>query len=115
MIRATILITKKNMTSSHDDKITIRQSDESCDLYTVVYHTPDVRSDRQFTTTEARVQQYLEDVLDSLVCDTDPFEHVQVYTAIHPSVIYHVSDLESTVMRRRILNQIRDALRFDVA
>ena len=48
-------------------------------------------------------------------CDIDPFENVQLLTTIHPSILYHVSDMDDYATRDIIINMIRDSLRFDVS
>ena len=114
MIRATILITRKGKTSEFDDKINISQTSESSEVYSVSYTTPESRSTRAFSASYTSVLQYVEDILTSLKYDTEPFAYIQVYTAIHPSVMYHVVDIDDCDARRVILNQIRDSMRFNV-
>lgn len=114
MIRATLIITRKDKAAAFDDKVVISQSSESSEVYSVSYSTPELRSVRAFSATYNSVLQYVEDILTSLKYDTEPFEYVQVYTAIHPSVMYHVVDVDDSDARRVILNQIRDSMRFNV-
>ena len=114
MIRATIIITRKDKGAAFDDWIVIAQSSESSEVYSVSYTTPELRTAKTFSATYNSVLQYVEDILTSLKYDTEPFEYVQVYTAIHPSVMYHLADVDDCDARRVILNQIRDAMRFTI-
>ena len=114
MIRTTIYLTQRSAGESHDDVIHISTNDESRELYDVVYKTPELRKAKSFTTTESNVLDYVADILRALSNDMDPFEHFQLTTAIHPSIFYHVSDLESSSVRGDILAMIRMSLRVDV-
>ena len=114
MIRATLIITRKDKGAAFDDKVVISQSSESSEVYSVAYSTPELRSVRTFSATYNSVLQYVEDILTSLKYDTEPFEYLQLYTAIHPSVMYHLADVDDSDARRVILNQIRDSMRFGV-
>lgn len=111
MIKATLFFTKKNDT---DDIITIRSSEVVPDLYSVRFETPDMKTAKKFMISGDRVLDYVEDILYSLSRDTDPFEHIQLSTSIHPSVMYHVSDLDDRVIRKLIVTMIRDAMRFQI-
>ena len=114
MIRTTIYLTQRSAGESHDDVIHISTSDESRELYDVVYKTPELKKSKSFTTTESNVLDYVADILRALSNDMDPFEHFQLTTAIHPSIFYHVSDLESSSVRGDILAMIRMSMRVDV-
>jgi hypothetical protein len=115
MQRACLLFTRKNRNSSHDDRISINAIPECAEAYKVTYHTPDLRRDKEFTTSYHGVMQYLEDILFSMIHDLDPFEFIQVYTAIHPSVFYSPGDMADEDIRRLIMNMIRDGLRHDIS
>jgi hypothetical protein len=112
MITATLIITSKDKPSSHDDTITISAVEDSRAVFEVVYSTPDWKVPRTFTTRDLNVLDYIEDTLKSLSYDVDPFQAVQLYTSVHPSVMYHIADMSDPAIRRLILNQIRDAMRF---
>lgn len=114
MHRATLLLTRKGLNSSHDDTINIDRSEDSMGMFKVTYKYEGSPNTRTFVACEMNVLQYVEDILTSLSYDVDPFHHIQVDTAIHPSVMYHHLDLEMSCVRDRILNQIENALRFEV-
>lgn len=101
--------------AADDDRILIKAHGDSREFFDVVFHTPELKSDRKFMASFSGVLRYLEDILTSMRCDTDPFECVQLLTNIHPSVMYHVSDMDESSNRDLILNMTGDALRFDVA
>lgn len=114
MKQVTFVITRKGEGSRSDDRIDVSTFEGETSLYRVTYRTPELRNNKSFVTTESRVIDYLEDVLYGLSRDTAPFEHFQVSTCIHPSVIYHIADLYDEDMRRLIINMSTDALRFNV-
>lgn len=115
MQRAALLFTRKGKGPRHDDRISICSIPECAEAYRVTYRTPELSRDKEFTTSYHGVMQYLEDVLFSMVHDLDPFENIQVYTAIHPSVFYSPGDMADEDIRRLILNMIRDGLRHDIS
>jgi hypothetical protein len=53
---------------------------------------------------------YLDDVLKTFRHDADPFEYVQVSTQIHPSVLYHVSELDCCQVRHLIVDTVEAAI-----
>lgn len=114
MIRTTIYLTQRSAGQSHDDVIHISTNDDIRGLFDVVYKTPELKRSKSFTTTESNVLDYVSDILRALSNDTDPFEHFQLTTAIHPSIFYHVSDLESSLVRGDILAMVRMSMRVDV-
>ena len=114
MHTATLLLTRQDKTSDHDDRIVISQVADCSEMYHVTYSTPDFVRSRRFTASYSSVLRYVEDILISLQYDVDPFEMVQAYTAVHPCIIYHVADMSDCCIRRTIVSQIRDALRFNV-
>jgi hypothetical protein len=44
--------------------------------------------------------------------DQDPFEKIQISTAMSPAIMYHVSDLDE--VQSTILSMVEDALYVDV-
>lgn len=83
-------------------------------MVSVYFKTPEFEKKKKFITTESRVIDYIEDILSSLEHDSDPFEDVQIETAIHPVILYHVTDMEDANIRDRVLGMIRMALRMKV-
>jgi len=115
MIKAELFLTRVGEPrASNDDTIKIAESPDARELFVVTYRTPDYVSRKRFIASEHRVLDYVEDILVSLQHDTDPFEFVQINTVIHPTIMYHVSDMDKASIRELILNVIRTALRTDV-
>ena len=114
MSRVTLLFTRPGKGPAHDDSINITPHADSREIFDVVFRTPELKADRKFMASFASVLHYVEDVLLSMRCDTDPFENVQLLTSIHPNILYHVSDLDESSTRDTLMNMIRDTLRFDV-
>jgi hypothetical protein len=114
MLKATIHLTRETNRPSEDDVISISEVEDTRDLFSVTFRTPDFSKKKVFVTTEARVLDYIEDILSSLEYDSDPFQFVQVDSVIHPAILYHTSDLDDGEIRDRIVGMIRMALRTDV-
>lgn len=114
MSSVSLVFTRKDKGSAHDDRIIITSHSGSREFFDVLFRTPELKADRKFMASFSGVLRYLEDILTSMRCDTDPFECVQLLTNIHPSVLYHVSDMDESSNRDLILNMTGDALRFDV-
>lgn len=114
MSRVTLLFTRKGKGAAHDDNITITCHSGSHEIFDVVFRTPELKEDRKFMASFSSVLHYVEDILLSMRCDTDPFEHIQLLTNIHPNILYHVSDMDESSNRDTLMNMIRDTLRFDI-
>jgi len=113
MYTATLHLTRTGKTSSDDDKIIIQHNATYPNLFDVTYSTPELKMARRFTVDETKVMDFIGDVLQSLPYDHDPFEELQVSTAIHPNILYAVANITCNV-RAVILNTIRFALRADI-
>lgn len=109
-----ILFTRKDRGPVHDDGITISAHGGSTDIFEVVYRSPELKMDRKFLASFSGVLSYIDDTLTSMRYDNDPFEKIQLLTVIHPSVLYHVSDMDDDEVRNLILNMVRDSLRYSV-
>ena len=113
MYTATLHLTRTGKTSSEDDRIIIQHNATYPNLFDVTYSTPELKMARRFTVDETKVMDFLSDILESLPYDHEPFEEVQVSTAIHPNILYAVANIGMHV-RGIILNSIRFALRADI-
>ncbi len=114
MIKATIHLTRRTALSTQDDVISIQQCRDNVDLFSVYFKTPEIEKKRLFVATRSHVMNYIEDILSSLEHDNDPFEHVQVETAIHPVILYHTLAMDDEKIRDRILDMINMSLRTKV-
>lgn len=111
MLKATLYIQRSRDEEDRDDVVKIYDVGAASDIYRVVYSTPETTKATQFYTSRDALSAYIVDLLSSLRYDTDPFEYVQVTTAIHPSVVYHVSDLDNPSVRHLIEDLIYSTLR----
>jgi len=115
MFVASVYFLRKQGSRANDDIITVRRVAEYPGIFQVTYNSPDFTFGKTFTSHGNSVCTYIEDSLTSMTHDTDPFENIQVSTVVHPSVLYHVSDMDNCDVRELILHMIRDAMRFDVS
>lgn len=114
MISFSLLFTRKGKSAAHDDQIRVYPYEGSHSIFEVVYKTPDLNRDRRFLASFSGALHYVEDILMSMRSDVDPFEQIQLTTAIHPTVMFHVSDMEDSETRDVIINMIGDSLRYEV-
>jgi hypothetical protein len=114
MIGATLLFTHAGKGPAHDDKITIVPYNGSHDILEVTYYSPELKSGRRFLASFSTTLHYVEDMLTSMRHDAEPFENIQLLTAIHPSILYHVVDMDDSDVRDLIVNMVGDALKFEV-
>ena len=110
MHRATIRIVRDGGDESEDDLIRVFDTDCN-DLFRITFFASDMKRASQFYATRHWALEYVSEILLSITHDSDPFESVQVETAIHPSILYHVVDLDQPSIRRLIENTIDSALR----
>jgi hypothetical protein len=113
MLCFSLLFTRPNKTSRDDDKIEVISYEDSRDVFEVKYHTPELKNARRFLGSFSNVLHYVEDTLISMRNDTDPFEYIQINTSIHPSVMFHISDLDESPNRDLIMNMVRDSMWFN--
>jgi hypothetical protein len=97
--------------SSTDDVIRIFEDDDYLEMYRIVYTAPDLRKSSTFYMTKSKAVTYVADLLQSLTHDAIPFEAIQVTSAIFPSVVYHVSELDSFHVRHLIEDMVATSLR----
>jgi hypothetical protein len=111
MLKATLYIQRTNGPSSADDVIHMYDDDEFRDMVRIVYSTPEWKKSSEFYLPIPKTLDYIHTTLKTLTHDSQPFEYVQVSTTIHPSVLYHVSDLDDGDVRYLIEETIETALR----
>jgi hypothetical protein len=111
MLKATVYIQRKNSKGVEDDDvIRFSEDDEFAEMVAITYSSPEMKKDNTFYLPRSRAMTYLDEVLKSLSHDSDPFEYVQVTTAMHPSVLYHVSDLDCRDIRYLIEDTVESAI-----
>ena len=115
MLRCRLFIVKDLDNRKLDDTLVIYDVEENPDMFRIVYHSSDYsRKQTQFHLSRSTTLNYIEDLLRSLKYDTEPFEYVQVSTEIHPSVLYHMMDLEKLAVRNLITDMIHTALKYKI-
>ena len=117
MNRCTIRFIRKQGSSSNDDDVLRVFDNPDSDTYFRLTFRPanqDHKKAAEFHLDAEDSLDYIRSVLKALTYDTYPFEEIQVDTAIHPSILYHVSDLDSGDTRRDVMTTIEDALRHDI-
>jgi hypothetical protein len=103
MAKATVhFITKDN----RDDILKIFDDDKHCDMYRVVFKPHDATGANEMYLNYHDLQDYVSTILKSLERDNDPFEYVQVMTPVHPSVLYHVCELEDRETRWHVEDMV---------
>jgi hypothetical protein len=97
-----------------DDKIEINRGSRASEMVDITYTPGDSKSKSvySFSLTRSGVGRYLENLLFSMTKDQDPFEKIQISTAMSPAIMYHVSDLDE--VQSTILSMVEDALYVDV-
>lgn len=111
MRTSTTLYIQRTAESRGDDIVQISPSDDYVDMFMIRYSTPELKKKRVFYMTRSKVLAYVSDLLKSLTHDIEPFEAVQVSTSIHPSVVYHVADLDDAEVRRLIEDMVDMSMR----
>jgi hypothetical protein len=110
MLKATLYIQRKEGTSDTDDVIYLHESSMLHDTVEIVYQSPDLRKAKKVILSTSKAMAYVNHILKSLCHDMEPFEYVQVSTMIHPSVLYHVSDMDNREVRYLIEDMVEMAL-----
>lgn len=112
MLKATLYVQRNNGKGQEDDDIIrIYDDDEYRDTVRIVYSTPELAKNATFYFTVSAATRYIHDMLKTFTHDSQPFEYVQVSTQIHPSILYHVSDLDDSEVRYLIVDTVEDAIR----
>jgi hypothetical protein len=112
MLKATIYFLRKDAPSEDtDDILRVYDDDEYRDTVRVVYSTPELGKDMSFYFTLSQAMVYISDTLKTLRHDSQPFEYIQVSTAIHPSILYHVSDMDIAEVRHLVEDTVETAIR----
>lgn len=104
MLKAKIFFTRRQ---GADDIIQFYEDDTYFEMVRVVYTPGDyTKTSNEFYLTRSGALDYLHSILRSMGHDADPFEHVQVQTAIHPTILFPSED----VSIRSTISTIEDML-----
>lgn len=110
--KVTLIIIRKN---NEEDFINVYEDETHREMFRLTYKSADSsKTLREFYMSERRALNYISDILESMTHDADPFEYVQVLSEIHPSVMYHVMDLDDEDIRTEIENVVSDAMLTDI-
>lgn len=109
MNRATIRFVRDGNDEMEDDVIRIFDTDCN-DLFRITFRAADMKRTSQFMATRHLALQYIADILHTMSHDSDPFESIQVDTAIHPSILYHVADMDEHHIRRLVEDTVDSVL-----
>lgn len=112
MLKASLYFTRSGRGRAHDDVLHISENENSRELFDIVYKTPELRRSKRFTMSEKDVKAYLSNLIRMMSHDSDPFENLQLTTAIQPSIFFHMADAQENVYV--LLEMISTALRIDV-
>lgn len=96
---------------NQDDILHIYDDDEYHETCRIVFRPKDVKKGSEFYLDERRTMDYISSILKSMQHDSDPFEYIQVDTAMHPTILYHVSDMDNRDIRWSVEDAIYDAIR----
>lgn len=110
MLKATLRFIRNNDTPTRDDVINLYVDDSCTEMVRIVFRTADLKKPSEFWLDERRTNGYVSTILKSMQHDMDPFEYIQVDTAMHPTVLYHVGDVDDREIRWAIEDAVADAL-----
>lgn len=113
MLKVKLFFTRRN---GPDDIIQLFDDETYFEMVRIVYTPGDhLKKSNEFWLTRRDALSYVSRILKSLESDNDPYEYVQVQTAIHPSVMYPVVELERTQTRHLIEDMVMDAVHANVS
>jgi hypothetical protein len=98
-----------------DDIIQMYDDETHIDMVRLVYTPGDhTKKSNVFHLTNKDALSYVDNIFDAMEHDTDPFEFVQIQTAIHPSIMFSAMDLSSRRVQDLLDDMIFQALRVNV-
>lgn len=109
IFKATIHFTRPN--NRPDDILYILQMDVP-NIYHLIFKPKEyVRARNEFYMNTNDLLMYIRNLLSTLEHDTEPYENVQLTTAIHPAILFHVSDMDKFEVRDKFESLLKTALR----
>ena len=98
-----------------DDIVQMYDDETHVDMVRVVYTPGDhTKKSNVFYLTTRDVLSYVDNILKAMDHDTDPFEYMQIQTAIHPSIMFSAMDLSSRRVQDLVDDMIFQAIRVNV-
>lgn len=111
MIKATVRFLRAGAPAKNDDVLHIYDDDDYHETYRLTFHPGAWKTHNEFYLSHPALLDYVSGILKTMTHDADPFEHIQVETAMHPAVLYHVSDVDERDTRELIRSTLDTALR----
>lgn len=112
MLKVKLFFTRRQ---GADDILQIYDDEAYFEMTRIVYTPGDhTRISNAFHLTRSKAVDYVSTILESMENDTDPFDFVQIQTAIHPTVMVSVADLTDCTTRIRLEEMVYQALAANV-
>ena len=98
-----------------DDIIQMYDDETHVDMVRLVYTPGDhTKRSHEFYMTSRDVLSYVRNILNAMNNDVDPFEFVQIQTAIHPSIMFSAMDIGCRRTQDVLDDMIFQAIRVNV-
>jgi hypothetical protein len=108
MLKVKLFFTRRQ---GADDIIQIYDDDTYFEMAQVVYTPGDhTKKSNSFYLPRADVLKYVSTMFKSMQTDNDPFDYVQIQSAIHPSVMVSVADVSERQTRYQLEDMVEQAL-----
>jgi hypothetical protein len=108
MLKVKLFFTRRE---GPDDILQVYDDETYFEMANVVYTPGDhSKKSNSFYTSRGSVLDYISTIFKSMETDADPFEFVQIQTAIHPSVMVSVADVSDRQTRYRLEDMVEQAL-----
>jgi hypothetical protein len=112
MLKVKLFFTRRN---GDDDIVQMYDDETHVDMVRVVYTPGDhTKKSNVFHLTTRDVLSYVNNILRAMGNDVDPFEFVQIQTAIHPSIMFSAMDVHSRRIQDVLDDMIFQAIRVNV-
>ena len=112
MQKVKLYFTRRN---GSDDIIQMYDDETHVDMVRLVYTPGDhTKRSHEFHLTSRDVLSYVNNILKAMNNDVDPFEFVQIQTAIHPSIMFSAMDVGCRRIQDVLDDMIFQAIRVNV-
>jgi hypothetical protein len=112
MLKVKLFFTRRN---GADDILQMYDDETHVDMVRLVYTPGDhTKKSNVFHLTTKDVLSYVGNIFSAMDHDTDPFEFMQIQTAIHPSIMFSAMDLSSRRVQDTLDDMIFQAIRVNV-
>jgi hypothetical protein len=112
MLKVKLFFTRRN---GDDDIVQMYDDETHVDMVRVVYTPGDhTKKSNVFHLTTRDVLSYVDNIFKAMSNDVDPFEFMQIQTAIHPSIMFSAMDLSSRRIQDTLDDMIFQAIRVNV-